>query len=234
MAVLRGSPFSSYNFGEIWHLLDRQHRLPHTILDVGSFASLDLDDYDTIVLPDSRGNLGVTLGSSERIQAWVRGGGVLVAIGASASYASRSLLDLNGNGANPEPAETPASELTWDERRARAQEDRIPGSILRATVDVSHPLAAGVPAGVGVLKRGDRTLPVGDRGYVLARFDEDPRMGGLASGQALDRVEGTPFMTQHEYGSGHFICFSDVPTTRGFTHSTMRLLLNAILIAPSL
>ena len=110
----------------------------------------------------------------------------------------------------------------------------MPGSLLRASIDTTHPLSVGVPSWVGVLKRNGRTLPYGNGAYVVARFDENSRMGGLASDRNVRKIAGTPFLMQQRLGGGAVIAFSDGCTTRGFTHSTKRLLLNAILYGPSL
>jgi len=237
IAVVRGRPMSSYNFGEIWHMLDVEYGIPHSVIDATTAARPDPARHNMIVLPDARGSLDAafTADGVDRLQEFVRDGGVVVAVGGSASWASRSLLGLEGDGARNELEERLApAELDYDARRDRALEDRIPGTILRAAVDTGHPLAAGVPDWVAVLKRGARTLPYADRGYVVARFDEDGRLGGLASPRSQERLAGTPFLTQHALGSGQVLCFSDGATTRGFTHATMRLLLNAILFGPSL
>lgn len=233
--IARGAPMSSYNFGEIWHMLDVQYGIPHSLVDVDRIGRVDLDAYDVIVLADSRGSLSSELGSAmDDLRAWIRAGGVVIAIGQSASWANRELLALEGDGVkntlDPRPG---AAEISYSERRARSQEDRVPGSLLLVDVDTSHPLAAGVPSWVGVLKRSGRTMPYDENAYVIARFD-DLRMGGVASERSLLRIAGTPFLTQHDLGRGRVVCFSDGATTRGFTHATMRLLLNAILFGPSL
>ena len=113
-------------------------------------------------------------------------------------------------------------------------DDRIPGSALRVTVDKSHPLAAGVPEWLGVVKRGRSILSVQDNGYVVARYDDDPHLGGVLSDRHAERIGGTPAVTHHRVGSGVVICFSDDVTFRGFQHGATRLLLNAICYGPSL
>ena len=103
-----------------------------------------------------------------------------------------------------------------------------------ASLDTTHPLTVGMGEWIGVLKEGSRRLPVGPSGQVLARFDEGGHIGGLISDFNMGRIAGTPFATMHSMGAGNVICFSDDLTMRGFFIGPRRLLLNAILLGPSL
>jgi len=232
VALVRGSPLSSYSFGQHWHLLDVESPVPHTVINAGALGRVDLDEYNVLVLAE-----GARFGGGDRdaITAWVREGGTLVASGSAASWAGSSLLELD-------PVEDPEgieerrapSELSYEQRRERGVEDRVPGATLRVVVDTTHPLAAGVAEWLGVVKRGDRRLRLSESGHVIARYDEDqPRIAGVISERNERRLAGTPFMTMHRLGRGKVISIADDVTMRGFMHGPMRLLLNAITLGPS-
>jgi zinc carboxypeptidase len=78
--VMRGH-VDGYDYGSIWHLLDHQLHLPHSQLnlDRSSFRS-DLSRYNVLVLPN-RWYGDATANSIPAIEAWVRSGGTLIAIG---------------------------------------------------------------------------------------------------------------------------------------------------------
>jgi hypothetical protein len=250
IALVRNEPTSSLSFGELWHLLDIEQPIPYTPINARTLRRTDLTKYNVLVLPDaSESGLGEVFGDkgAQDLRAWVRAGGVLVAVGGSAQWAARAVLELKdekqaagkADGAPKEGErkkdDAPKnSELTWRERRDKTIEDDIPGALLRATVDTTHPLAAGVSDWIGVIKEASAPLPVGDDGYVVARFDKEPFIGGRISAKNLEKLAGTPFMTHHRLGSGAVISFSDAPALRGFTHATMRLFLNAVTVGPSL
>jgi len=230
VALLRGEPLSSSSYGGIWHLLDVESPTPYTVVNVEGLSSV-LSRFNVLVVPECSG-LETALGEGgfDRLKGWVREGGTLIAVGASATWASQALLDLKSPEAEKK---TPARDLTWKERQDRSLEERISGALLRAKIDETHPLTAGASAWVGVLKRGDRALPIGEEGAVLARYEAEGRVGGLISGKNLEALAGTPFVTWHRSGRGAVICFSDDPTFRGFHLAAMRLLLNAILLGPT-
>lgn len=85
--VTRGST-SGYDYGTIWHSIDRHLGIRHSHLDRNMLGFLDLRRYNVIVLPDLYWG---QLSDSERdaLRTWTRAGGTLIAI----DSATRSLTD---------------------------------------------------------------------------------------------------------------------------------------------
>lgn len=83
IAVLARGGVSGYDFGAIWHMLDRRIGVPHTHLDEGASGGPDLRRYNLVVAPDRwSGRLpGALLGD---LRKWVEAGGTLVVIGDAA------------------------------------------------------------------------------------------------------------------------------------------------------
>lgn len=226
--LLRDEGLDPLSFGQHRHLLDHLTPLPHTVINSDALGRVDLDRYNLMVISSG------TPGNSDAIREFVRSGGTVVASGASARWASLILLDLKDEKKDEQTDskgdERPElSELSWAEREARGVEDRVPGAMLLVHVDTSHPLASGVREWVGLIKRGDSTLPISSSGEAVARFGEAPLIGGSVSDRNLTRFAGSPAMTSHRLGRGRVICIADDPTFRGFNHGATRLLLNAII-----
>jgi hypothetical protein len=237
IALLRGSPTSSLSYGHIWHVLDIESPLPYSAINIDDFGRVDLDRYNVIIIPDARGNV-LNTSHTQRLNEWVRGGGTVIALGSSATWACRTLLELRLEADDDEEDDTdeqPLSEFTYEERRQRSVDNRIPGATLRATIDTTHPLAAGISPNdwLGIIKRGSRVLPVRDNGFIIARFTEDSHLAGSMSERNVQRLSGSPLMTQHRHGRGSVICLVEDPTLRGFQHHAMRLLLNAAMYGPT-
>jgi hypothetical protein len=189
--LLTGSPLSSLSAGHTWHMLDRQFKIRHHRVRVEHFPPSDLSMYNTIVLPDAWGSLNGAMSSSDKeaLERWVRSGGTLIAMGRSADWASEELLGL---GEDSEDLGSPArrddysgaeeddadgedddlSLLTWEEREHRGNARRIPGALLAATVDTTHPLAFGIDERLAFHVFDPRPLRVSKSGYVVARFGE--------------------------------------------------------------
>ncbi len=249
--LLRGSPASSLSFGQIWHLLDMQMPFPHTIIEADDLSRTILDEHTVVIIPDGGGH---SESATELLRTWVRGGGTLIAAGGgAASWAANSIAEVRAAAADRPPAERAAPDRTegeaggrrdsgrtsllqrtFQERSERANIGRIPGPMLAADLDVTHPLAVGVGEWIGVIKRGGGTLAMSDSGYVVARFGEPAVIGGIISEENANRIAGEPAVSHHRVGSGAVICFSDDPTIRGFNIHASRLLMNAIVFGPVL
>jgi hypothetical protein len=259
VTLASGPSFSSLSFGHTWHLLDVVSPTAHTVVNTDDFGSVDWTRTNVLVLPSGRMS-GLSGSNLDALKSWLRGGGTVVALASSASWASAELVGL-GSEENVKPAEdlpelswdetdrTPAAKLhtlTYAQREARGVDRRVPGALLAAEVDTSHPLAAGLDERVGFHMFSGSPLPVGDSGYVLARFatftaSEDapernltPRIGGSISASNLHTLSGQPAVTLHRVGRGNVICFASDPTNRGLNHAGMRMLLHAIHLGPSM
>ena len=82
VAVLSNAPVRPESFGHIWYQLDQELRVPMSMLDVQHLGGHDLRRYSVLVIPPAGPGLGAALAPhAERIAAWVRSGGTLIAVG---------------------------------------------------------------------------------------------------------------------------------------------------------
>lgn len=186
-------------------------------------------DYDVILLqsqsPRSIGQ-GYTAGSlpdqytggmSESgiaaIRAFVRNGGRVVAIGEATEFVNE-VFDL--------PIVSAVEDL-------RPQDFYIPGSILRADLDTSHPLTQGMHPTVNVWYWGDsRAFDItGSDVRVLARYGTgNPKISGWILGP--EHIAGKPALVTTQVGAGDVVLFGFQPNYRGQTIATWPLLWRAL------
>ncbi|MFG0285005.1 MAG: M14 family zinc carboxypeptidase [Phycisphaerales bacterium JB039] len=231
--LLRGEGAQAGSAGHHWWFLDVDQPIPHTKITIEQLDRLDLSPYNVLVMPDMR---PLSERAADKVQTWVRAGGVVVASGGIAGWASRTLAGAAAADADAADEEPPANQLSWQQRKDRSVTERISGAMTRIDLDTTHPLAAGLGPAVGVVKRGDGVLPVADAGYVVGRYGPIPRtiISGPVSERNLGRLAGHPAVTHHRVGAGAVICLADDPSLRGFQHAPMRLVLNAIVYGPTL
>lgn len=243
LALLGGEGTASGSFGAHWFFLERVLDMPFDAVNVSDAASLDLSDYDVIVLPS--GNPSSQLGERgiERLEEWVRGGGTLVAVGAAAQRIGGAIAGVEEREAleedDPDRDERLARALrTREEREAVQWEDRIPGTILPVTLDPRHPLTFGAGAGGGpddrlfVLSAGTAFEP--DPAFESAGFFPEglDRISGVIAERHLERLDRSAWLVQRRLGSGKVVLFADDPLFRMFWYSGWVLYTNAILLAP--
>jgi hypothetical protein len=232
IALMGGPGTAPTSFGMLWHTLDIGTPIPHTVINADSLRNLDLSRYNVIVLPD--GDYGARFGKreTEKLQAWLRGGGTIVAI----KDASRFLRDKDVEISKLKPWEPPKKK---DEEPpaadARYNEPRVPGSAFRTTMSERSYLTFGIPRPPAVLIEGSAAYrPLSHRvDNIVTVVSDDPLLSGVAWQDSIDRIKGSIYLVSEPFGRGNVITFADEPHFRLFWRGTLPLFLNAVIYSPS-
>ncbi len=180
-----------------------------------------------VVPPDYAGGLGDA--GIEALRQFTRAGGSLICLGASGGLAIGAF-------------ELPVRDL------ARENDDRlfVPGSIVRLTLDPTHPLSFGmqpdtaaffafssVYAAASATARAeeprDPSLAAGVK--TVAHYGErDVLLSGWLEGESI--LAGRAAILEAPVGSGRVVLFGFPVQHRGQAHATFRLLFNALFTSP--
>jgi hypothetical protein len=215
---------SSYNAGEVWHVLSERFHIPVTLLDIGRVSYADLDRYNTLILAGGNYNNLPT----DKIRNWVQEGGRLIALEDATEWPIETgMVELEEKDAGLDSLyqDTPYGQLS-DAYGAQ----QIGGSIFQAELDVTHPLAYGYDASVPVFRVGnDFYSPSSRPGATVATYSEArPRISGYVSDEMEDLARGSASIEAHGVGGGNVILMMDNPNFRAFWWGTNGLFLNAI------
>lgn len=252
VALLVEPPFNTYTSGQLYFLFDQETQLPVERIrasimsqtDIPKFGTrygtADLNDYDVLVLPNA-GNLSAVFGKEGQaaLKRWLSAGGTLVAIGSSAEwFTDRSgfLKEQKLDRPDRDTSEKAVS-LAFNERTDYFGKQRIPGSALHASVDVSHPLAFGVKDDVYTLKFGNSALAPGANLQSVGRYatDADELLAaGYASSDNLEHLAGKTWAGMRSVDRGKIVYFIDNPHYRMFWRGPSRMMQNAVMIVPGM
>lgn len=91
IALVAGSPLSTYSVGTVWHLLDERMNTRVSLIHAMDLGSTDLRKYNVLVLPNVWGGPEVyrrILGDAgiDRLKDWVKDGGTLVTVGTATAF----------------------------------------------------------------------------------------------------------------------------------------------------
>ncbi|MEL7218797.1 MAG: M14 family metallopeptidase, partial [Pseudomonadota bacterium] len=159
VAMAWDAPTSPTSAGNTRFVLEQELGIPVAPIRVSTMSRADLSLYDVLIIPDSFGLVG-QLGSATPLQEFVRGGGVLIAIGNSVGeMASESvgllstqleLATTDAEGAKGEegsrvPGVNFASQEEYDAHieNTRSRPEDIPGVLVRALPDPNHWMSSG-------------------------------------------------------------------------------------------
>ncbi len=219
-----------------------------TILD-DEIRKGSLENDRTIVFPDQSANQilngyakgsmpdeytgGVGKEGVENLKKFVEAGGTLVFLNRSSQFAI-------------EQFNLPVKDVT---RGLNRKDFYIPGSILRTELDLTHPIAKGMPQqSIAWFEQSPAFEVVGSSSFslpssaseeppkggtpnirVIARYPSDPKQI-LLSGWALgaEKIAGKAALVEFTIGKGKIVLFGFRPQYRGQSLATFPLLFNAI------
>lgn len=193
--------------------LDREWKLPYTLLSPADLASGKLAGVQVLVAPNGpAATAEQALGDAGRtaLTKFVQDGGRYVGWQGGAQLASRL-------GVTTDTFADPTSD--------------VPGSLFRVKVDGSSPLARGVGATAWQFYTYDPVMRQSDPGKVAARYPDASSADWFVSGyeQGASELGGTAAVTDEPVGKGRTVLFGGEPNFRAFSDGTAKLLYNALL-----
>ncbi len=250
--VAAGPGISQSSYGALWHFLEQELRYPFVAVALSAIGRMHtMSDYNVLVVPHgntSQMKRDLGDGGAERLKRWVEDGGVVVGYGggsmllgkpgiglssvaplgfeedtAKARQAPRDTLPSGAQHEPPLPSPTSARKDVPEE---------IPGSIFRATLDLSHWLTLGYrQRELAVMLDGDRMLRRSEKGDNPVVFVGDSLLlsGWSWPGNTERLLKETIWAAAERRGRGQVVLFASDPLFRAFWRGPARLLTNALL-----
>ncbi len=237
--ALRGNGVSSLGFGEFWYFMEQELNYPITMVDTDDFGRIDLDNYNTIVMPS--GSYGSMLGKNkmDELKSWVRSGGRVIAIDrALSAFADKDGFSLKRYSDDKEKKaagektdeEKVTNALTpYNERQKKFEAVRIPGAIFKLKLDNSHPMGFGYPKHYFSIKNNTSRYAYLPNGWNVGIIEStDSHISGVAGEKAKETLSKSLVFGVENYGSGAMIYMADNPLFRAFWENGKMFVANAL------
>ena len=223
VALITGPGTSAYQAGTVWHLLSERLGMPVSLVDQDRTGRIDLDRYTHLAMTGGRyGEVDV-----EKVKAWVRAGGTLLASDDAAGWCvQQELIKLEESKLDVDSLvrERPYAELS-DARGAQV----IGGAILRVRLDTTHPLAYGLGEELALFRQGTQFYERSEvPGASVGVYADDPLAAGYLSRERRRQAGGKAAVVVQDVGRGRVIAMFDQPVFRGFFRGSERLWLNGV------
>ena len=235
-----GDGISSYEAGEVWHLLDTRVDMPITKLTLSMFNRADLYQYNVIVMVS--GNYS-QLDSTKRqkLKEWVANGNTLITSRSASSWAINTKLVKETLVKDPDKKESKDKKdevkeiarkpyVTAPENRGKEQ---VGGAIFQVDLDLTHPLAFGFHDNmIPVYRNSNVWLSPSKSAYsTVAKYTSNPHIDGFISDKNMKKfLRPSASLIVSPVGGGRVVMFADNPNFRGSWYGTNRLFLNAIFL----
>jgi hypothetical protein len=223
VALIGGDEVSPTAYGELWYYMEQVIQYPVTTLRTDYLSSINLSEYDVIILPS--GNFSK---HNSKLLSFVKSGGKIIALERAAS----GLASSSKTSMKLKKSSSKTKEVRYEEADRSSSARLVEGSIYKVHLDDSHPLAFGNDDDVHIMKRNSRmfsTLNPND-GWNVGKIKKDSHVSGFVGNELKKDFVGTVAFAVEKYGRGQIIYMSDSPVFRGFWHSGKLILGNAIFL----
>ncbi|MFT4973449.1 MAG: hypothetical protein ACI9JY_002657 [Saprospiraceae bacterium] len=226
--MIVGDGVTSYDAGEVWHLLDNRYHIPLTKIAAREISNSNLDKYNVIVMVNGSYEKLSKVGAA-KIKKFVESGGTLITNGRAVKWANtQGLANVtfkSSNNTREEPTRRPYNKM-GDDSGASV----IGGAIFESKLDLTHPLAFGYKNEIlPVFRRGTMFMQPTKNLYATPQvYTKSPLLSGYISDKNLNTLKESACIIVSGKGSGKVICMADNPNFRAFWYGTNKLFANAV------
>ena len=229
VALLTGDNVSALAAGEVWNYFDQQLNYPITQLNYSNFNRIDINKYDVIIAPEGSykelGSKSVT----EKLQAFVKKGGVLIAFETAVQQ-----LAINSEWGIKlkEIAKAEKADINHVAKYGESVTDylqsSIPGAIYKVYMDDTHPIAFGTGGLYYDLKQDMVTYEASNEYWNAGVIKKDSHVAGFAGVKAKAALQEGVVIGVKEIGAGKLVFMADDPIFRNFWENGKLILANAV------
>ncbi len=228
--MLVGNSVSSYEAGEVWHLLDTKLNMPLTKAPLRIFNRINLNRYNTLILVSGGYN---ELDSIQRkkIKDWVALGNTLITTRQATAWAVNKKIVKEKLIKKPKDSSKQVKRLPYGDASEHIGRERVGGAIFEVALDITNPLGFGYHRKkLPVYRNSNVWLAPSKNPYAtVARYTSDPHIDGFISPKNLNTyLKKSASLVVSPIGRGRVILFADNPNFRGSWFGTNKLFFNAL------
>ena len=225
VALVYGPEVEENSYGHTWFFFEKELEYPVTPIALDRLGKTDLSQYTTLVFPSGQYNLSD--GDFKAVQEWAGHGGRIIAFeGAAKAFSNQDGFHLKEKESpEKEKIDTPRPYTT---RQRDGLSDGLPGAIVRAKVDITHPLAYGLPKYYHSLKTLPNVYEISEDASVPIYLEEEFISYGFIGSRLRPQLKKTPIVMVEKIGAGDAVLMVDNPLFRSFWQQGKVLFANAL------
>ena len=229
VAMFTGENVLALTAGEVWSYFDQQLNYPISQLNFSNLNRIDLNNYDVIIAADGAYKDINGKAATEKLQAFVKKGGILIAFESAAKLLASNIdWGIKIKELPKEEQPTVNSVSKYGKSVEDALQTSIPGSIYKVYMDETHPLGYGTN-GVYYTNKQDLTLyEPSNEVWNVGVIKKDSYVAGFVGVKAKAILQEGVIMGVKEIGKGKLVYLTDDPLYRNFWESGKLILANAI------
>ena len=224
IGLIVGNGVSSYDSGEIWHLLDTRYEIPVTKLKYSDLSKIDLNKYNTLIIVNGSYSSDKNYSALKK---WIEDGGNLIGFRNSINWLQNNkLINLSFNQNKPEP-----KNLNFNQKKNFYGAQLTSGAIFNVELDLTHPINYGyhnknlsIFRNTNIYIKNDSI----DFNNPIKYSNYNTLISGYISKENKKSIVNSRPFVSLKYKKGRINLFTDNTNFRAFWYGTNKLMMNAI------
>lgn len=226
VALVYGDDVNANAYGHTWFFFEQVLRYPVSPVSTDRLNRLRWNEYTTIVFP--HGNYQLPESTIKTLEEWVRQGGRIIAYeGAVKAFADTEGFDLKRKS-EAKTDSASAEPTPYQSRERDSVSDQVPGAIVQAEVDATHPLAFGFNGQYFSLKSSSNLYEIPANASTAIWLGSNYRSIGFIGSRLKPKLQNTPIAAVQKIGQGDIVYLIDNPLFRCFWGPGKQLFANAL------
>ena len=221
---------SSYEAGEVWHLLDTKLKMPIAKVPLRVFKRVNLNRYNTLIMVSGSYSQLDSLQRS-KIKSWIAQGNTLITTRQASSWAIKKKLVKESLIKKSKDSNKVVKQLPYGDAAEHIGKERVGGAIFNVDLDLTHPLAFGYHRKtLPVYRNSNVWLSPSKNPYAtVSKYTKSPHVDGFITSKNMNTyLKKSASLIVSKIGSGRVIMFADNPNFRGAWYGTNKLFFNAL------
>ena len=211
--------------GHTWYFFEQELGYPLSLLRTDKLNSSALEGINTIIMPNGPGNIDEK--TLSLLREWVSEGGRLIAF----EDALKRLADKPGFDLASKPEKEGninKENIPFLHTERHQISEQLPGAIIRAEADPTHPLAYGIGKVYYSLKTNPAAYQLNNKLSHAIWIGEQLESYGFIGHKVKSRQSDSPVASMQQMGNGTVIYLADSPVFRSFWQNGKMILANAL------
>ncbi len=226
IGLLKSDNASPQGYGEVWHFFEQQLNYPIMQLSDKRLSERFLNKLDVLIVPPGYYSSLFDAEGENALSKWVKAGGRVIALGSAINaFTSNNLFSLE----RKKGIDATTDEIAFNEQERENIRSVIYGSIYKANVDSTHPLAAGYTSNYFTLKTSAAAYSLLKNNGTAAYLSKNVQpVAGFSGDKAIKLQSESLLFGTERVGRGSVVYFVDNPLYRSFWENGKLWLINAI------
>ncbi|MDA9101679.1 M14 family zinc carboxypeptidase [bacterium] len=225
IGLIVGDGVTSYDAGEIWHLLDTRYEIPVTKIKSSSLTKIDLEKYNTMIFVNGTHNYNKS--TIKSLKNWVENGGNLIGFRNTIKWLNKNnFISVNLKVNKPE-----VKNINYINKSKFYGAQLTSGAIFNTSLDLSHPINYGFYKNNLSIFRNTNIYIENDSlsfNNPIKYTKRNTLISGYISKENYKSIKDSRPFVNFKIKKGNINIFSDNTNFRGFWYGTNKLMMNAI------